>query len=62
MLDLSAYRFADFALSRTGSRLDMQGPGKRGIGINSFFTNNTIDTFKFSDVTLTAKQIKQKVV
>jgi Ca2+-binding RTX toxin-like protein len=65
VLDLSVYSSTEFTLSKFGNKSDnllqMQGPGKRSIGISSFFTRNTIDSFKFSDVTLTAKQIKQKV-
>jgi Ca2+-binding RTX toxin-like protein len=65
VLDLSAYSSTEFALSKFGNKsdnlLDMRGPENRSIGISSFFTRNTIDTFKFSDVTLTAKQIKQRV-
>jgi hypothetical protein len=47
--------------NKSDNLLDMRGPENRSIGISSFFTRNTIDTFKFSDVTLTAKQIKQRV-
>lgn len=68
VLDFSAYSSTDFALSRFNSGGDksenlpeMQGPGNRTIGISFFFTKNTIDKFKFSDGTLTAKQIKQKI-
>lgn len=67
VLDLSAYRSTDFTFSKfaptkNDNLLELQGPGNRSIGITSFFTKNTIDSFKFSDVTLTAKQVKQKAV
>jgi hypothetical protein len=67
VLDLSAYSSTEFTLTRTdfdgggGNLLEMEGPGARGIGISDFFSKNTIDSFKFSDTTLTAKQMKERV-
>jgi hypothetical protein len=66
VLELSAYSSTDFALIRHYldggfDLLEMQGPGTRAFGITTFFSKNTIDSFKFSDTTLTAKQIKQRV-
>jgi hypothetical protein len=65
VLDLSAYSSTDFALSKLGNKsnnlLQMEGPGERDIGISSFFTRNTIDKFKFSDTTLTVKQMKERI-
>jgi hypothetical protein len=66
VLDLSAYSSTEFTLTKFVSSdghnlLEMEGPGARGIGISDFFSKNTIDSFKFSDGTLTPKQIKKKV-
>jgi Ca2+-binding RTX toxin-like protein len=61
VLDLSAYSSTQFALVRFGNLLQMEGPGERDVGISSFFNQNTIDKFKFSDTTLTAKQMKERI-
>lgn len=65
VLDLSAYRTQDFSFSRSpntsGIDLKMDGPGNRDIVIDFFFTNDTIDAFKFSDGTLTAEFIKSNL-
>ena len=58
-LDLSRYYAStDFQFSEGFNLLYMDGPGVNDIGILNFFTTNSIDTFKFSDKTLTAKQVK----
>jgi Ca2+-binding RTX toxin-like protein len=63
VLDLSAYRTQDFGFSRdlNTQSLKMNGPGNRDITVNLFFTNNTIDAFKFSDSTQTADFIKSNL-
>jgi hypothetical protein len=63
ILDLSAYCTQDFGFSRglDGHSLKMNGPGNRDITVAFFFTNNTIDTFQFSDGTLTADFIKSNL-
>lgn len=65
VLDLSAYRTQDFGFSRdlagNTASLKMNGPGNRDVTVDFFFTNNTIDTFKFSDGILTADLIKSNL-
>ena len=64
VLDVSAYKSTDFTYSKSGSdgnQLLMTGAGNRDIRLFDFFKKNTIDSFKFSDGTLTPKQIKKKV-
>ena len=66
VLDLSAYKSTDFEMVRRdfpdgSTQLDLIGSGFRAIGVSKFFNKNTIDTFKFSDKTMTAKQIKKSV-
>jgi hypothetical protein len=62
VLDLSAYRSDDFFGSRSADDLILDGPGKRDIDIGTFFTTNSIDTFKFSDRTITADEIKKDLL
>ena len=59
VLDLSRfYESSDFAFSEAYIHLDMDGPGVNNITIYNFFTTDSINVFKFSDKTLTAKQVK----
>ncbi len=62
ILDLSRfYESSDFVFSEAFIHLDMDGPGNNNISINNFFTTNSINVFKFSDKTLTAKQVKDMI-
>lgn len=62
VLNLSSYKSTDFALSHfygNTRTLHLDGPGARDINVYDFFTTNSIDTFKFSDRTITADEIKK---
>lgn len=67
VLDLSRfYASTDFEFSRGFTSLNMDGPGVNNIEVLSFFTptsgaTNSVNVFKFSDKTLTAKQIRGMV-
>lgn len=61
VLDLRAYRYDDFDRRNWLSRdLYLEGDGARDILIDGFFVSNTIDSFKFSDRTVTAADIKKE--
>ena len=63
VLNLSSYKSTDFARSQFYGNLRtlrLDGPGARDIHIYDFFTTNSIDTFKFSDRTVTAAEIKKE--
>jgi len=60
VLDLRSYRYDDFTRGNwLGRDLFLDGPGARDILIDGFFLSNTIDSFKFSDRTVTADEIKR---
>jgi CSLREA domain-containing protein len=62
ILDLSRfYESSDFAFSEAFIHLNMDGPGVNDITINNFFATDSIDVFRFSDKTLTAKQVKNSI-
>jgi Ca2+-binding RTX toxin-like protein len=61
VLDLSSYRYDNFDRRNwLGKDLYLEGDGARDILIDGFFTSNTIETFKFSDRTVTAAEIKKE--
>ena len=63
VLGLGSYKSTDFARSRFQGNprtLRLDGPGARDIHIYDFFTTNSIDSFKFSDRTVTADEIKSE--
>jgi hypothetical protein len=68
VLDLGGfYRSSDFALSKGYTNLYMDGPGNNDISIDGFFATgsdsaDSVDTFRFSDKTLTARQVKDMIV
>ena len=68
VLDLGRfYRSSDFALSKGYTNLYMDGPGNNDISIEGFFTTgsgsaDSVDKFKFSDKTLSARQVKEMIV
>jgi hypothetical protein len=68
VLDLGRfYRSSDFALSKGYTNLYMDGPGNNDISIEGFFTTgsgsaDSVDTFKFSDKTLSARKVKEMIV
>jgi hypothetical protein len=67
VLDLSRfYASTDFVFDIGYTNLIMDGPGVNNIDVLDFFTPdgkpiNSIDTFKFSDKTLTAQQVRAMV-
>lgn len=63
-LDLSRFHNSyDFSYSRLGDNLFMDGLGTTNdVTIYSFFSSNSVDSFKFSDGTFTAQQVKDRVV
>lgn len=67
ILDLGGfYRTSDFVFSRGYTNLHLDGPGLNDIDVNNFFTTgsetrDSIETFRFSDKTLTARQIKDMI-
>jgi hypothetical protein len=63
ILDLSRfYKSSDFTFSRRGptpgGNLVMDGPGDNDIQILAFCAGNSVDSFKFSDKTLTAAEVR----
>jgi hypothetical protein len=66
-LDLSRfYKSTDFVFSQNYTTLYMDGPGVNDIGILDFFTpdagpTDSIESFKFSDKTLTAQQVRDMI-
>jgi CSLREA domain-containing protein len=64
VLDLSRfYASTDFQFSQGYTNLHMDGPGVNDIDVLNFFTpssgaTNSVNVFKFSDKTLTAKQVR----
>jgi CSLREA domain-containing protein len=64
VLDLSRfYKSTDFQFSQGFTNLHMDGPGVNNIDVLDFFTpssgaTNSVNVFKFSDKTLTAKQVR----
>jgi len=67
-LDLSSfYKSTDFQFSKGFTNLHMDGPGVNDIDILNFFTTDSsvtdsIESFKFSDKTLTAQQVKGMIL
>jgi CSLREA domain-containing protein len=67
VLDLSRfYKSTDFVFDKGFTNLIMDGPGVNNIDILDFFTTNgdptnSIETFKFSDRTLTAEQVRAMI-
>ena len=65
VLDLGGfYESSDFVFSRGYTNLHLDGPGVNDIDVDDFFTTgagtaDSVDTFRFSDKTLTARQIKE---
>lgn len=60
------YRSSDFVFSRGYTNLHLDGPGLNDIDINDFFatgsgTADSIDTFRFSDKTITARQVEDMI-
>lgn len=63
ILDLSRfYESSDFTFSQAHIHLNMDGPGVNNISIYNFFTRDSIDVFKFSDKTLTAKGVRDLII
>lgn len=64
VLDLGGYyRSSDFVFSRGYTNLHLDGPGVNDIEVDNFFptesgTADSVEAFKFSDKTLTARQIR----
>jgi hypothetical protein len=64
VLDLGGfYRSSDFVFEDNAPGLYMDGPGLNDIIVDNFFTTDSgaadsVDTFRFSDKTLTARQIR----
>jgi hypothetical protein len=64
VLDLSGYyRSSDFVFSRGYTNLHLDGPGVNDVDVDNFFpavsdTADSVEAFKFSDKTLTARQIR----
>jgi hypothetical protein len=67
-MDLSShYRSSDFVVSKGYTNLYLDGPGVNDISVDNFFTidggaRDSIETFKFSDKTLTARQVRDMIV
>jgi Ca2+-binding RTX toxin-like protein len=65
VLNLSSYKSTDFAWSHfygNTRTLHLDGPGARDINVYDFFTTNSIDSFKFSDRTITADEVKKELL
>ena len=65
VINLSSYKSTDFTWSHFSGNtrtLHLDGPGARDINVYDFFTTNSIDTFKFSDRTITADEIKGELL
>jgi hypothetical protein len=60
VLDLGSYKSTNFGRSKSGDGLFLLGPAPRAIYIRDFFTTNSIDYFRFSDLTITADEIKSQ--
>jgi hypothetical protein len=68
VLDLGGfYRSSNFVFSKGYINLYLDGPGVNDISVDNFFTTgsdmgDSIETFKFSDKTLTARQVRDMVM
>jgi hypothetical protein len=68
VLDLGGfYRSSDFVFSEGYTNLYLDGPGVNDISVDNFFTTgsdtgDSIETFKFSDKTLMARQVRDIVM
>jgi hypothetical protein len=60
VLVLKSYRYDQFDRRKWFEDLYLEGEGARDILVEDFFAYDTIDTFEFSDRTVTAAEIKRE--